>query len=131
MTKALISQRGCPGWSVPLLFANPRRQVFPRQGPYDHVAINKDFLSFKKLYIIQVNSIIDKYFLSKIKMYSTVKYIGMLKIYLYNSQILIVKMTKNNLTKIIILIIVSWNCHQRTLKIQVIVCRSVQKRHFC
>ena len=59
------------------------------------------FFSFKKLYITQVHSIIEKYFLSKIKMYSTVKYNGMLKIYLYNSQILIVKMTKNNLTKII------------------------------
>ena len=34
MTKALISMRGCAGWSAPLLFANPRRQVFSRRGPY-------------------------------------------------------------------------------------------------
>ena len=25
---ALIRLRGCAGWSAPLLFANPRRQVF-------------------------------------------------------------------------------------------------------
>ena len=25
--------RGCPGWSVPVLFANSRTQVFSRQGP--------------------------------------------------------------------------------------------------
>ena len=30
MTKALIRLRGCAGWSAPLLFANPRRQVFLR-----------------------------------------------------------------------------------------------------
>ena len=34
ITKALISLRGCPGWSAPLLFANPRRQVLSHQGPY-------------------------------------------------------------------------------------------------
>ena len=33
-TKALIRQRGCAGWSAPLLFGNPRRQVFSRRGPY-------------------------------------------------------------------------------------------------
>ena len=34
ITKALISLRGCAGWSPPLLFPNPRRQVFSRQSPY-------------------------------------------------------------------------------------------------
>ena len=33
IAKALISLRGCAGWSAPLLFANPRRQVFSRRGP--------------------------------------------------------------------------------------------------
>ena len=33
ITKALISLGGCTGWSAPLLFANPRRQVFSRHGP--------------------------------------------------------------------------------------------------
>ena len=28
LTKALISLRGCAGWSAPLLFADPRRQIF-------------------------------------------------------------------------------------------------------
>ena len=30
ITKALISLRGCAGWSAPVLFTTPRR----RQGPY-------------------------------------------------------------------------------------------------
>ena len=34
ITKALIRLRGCAGWSAPVLFAKPRRQVFSRQGPY-------------------------------------------------------------------------------------------------
>ena len=34
ITKALIRLHRCAGWSAPLLFANPRRQVFSRQGPY-------------------------------------------------------------------------------------------------
>ena len=34
ITKALIRLRGCAGWSAPYLFANQRRQVFWRRGPY-------------------------------------------------------------------------------------------------
>ena len=34
ITKALISLRGCAGWSEPVLLANPQRQVLSRQGPY-------------------------------------------------------------------------------------------------
>ena len=34
ITKALIRLHGCAGWSAPVLFANPRRQVFSRRGPY-------------------------------------------------------------------------------------------------
>ena len=34
ITKALIRLRWCAGWSAPVLFANPRRQVFSRRGPY-------------------------------------------------------------------------------------------------
>ena len=34
ITKALIRLRGCAGWSAPLLFANPRRQIFSRRGPF-------------------------------------------------------------------------------------------------
>ena len=30
-TKALISLRGCAGWSASLMFTNPRRQVFSRR----------------------------------------------------------------------------------------------------
>ena len=35
ITKALISLCGCAGWSAPLLFANLRRQVISRCGPYN------------------------------------------------------------------------------------------------
>ena len=38
ITKALISLRGCAGWSASLLFADPRRKVFSRRGPYYHDA---------------------------------------------------------------------------------------------
>ena len=34
ITKALIRLRGCAGWSVPVLFANARRPVFSRRGPF-------------------------------------------------------------------------------------------------
>ena len=34
ITKALIRLRGCAGWSAPVMFANPRRQVFSRRGPF-------------------------------------------------------------------------------------------------
>ena len=37
ITKALISLRECAGWSATLLFANPRRQVFSRRGPFGSV----------------------------------------------------------------------------------------------
>ena len=33
-TKALIRLRGCAGWSAPVLFATPRRQVFSRRCPF-------------------------------------------------------------------------------------------------
>ena len=33
ITKALIRLRRCAGWSAPVLFVNPRRHVFLRQGP--------------------------------------------------------------------------------------------------
>ena len=39
ITKALISLRGCAGWSAPVLFANTRRQGFPRRGPNDNGTI--------------------------------------------------------------------------------------------
>ena len=38
ITKGLIKLRGCAGWSVPVLFANPRRQFFSRRGPYDFIS---------------------------------------------------------------------------------------------
>ena len=39
ITKALIRLRECAGWFAPLLFANLRRQVFSRRGPYDNVMV--------------------------------------------------------------------------------------------
>ena len=37
ITKALIRLRRCAGWSAPLLFANPRRQVVSRRGLFDNM----------------------------------------------------------------------------------------------
>ena len=39
IAKALIRLRECAGWSVPVLFANTRRQVFSRRGPYGNLKI--------------------------------------------------------------------------------------------
>ena len=41
--KALVSLCGCAGWSVPLLFANLRRQVFSRQGPYGISQVHRKY----------------------------------------------------------------------------------------
>ena len=35
ITKVPIRLCICAGWSAPVLFANPRRQVFSRRGPYN------------------------------------------------------------------------------------------------
>ena len=40
ITKALTRLRGWAGWSAPLLFANHRRQVSSRRGPYS-IGINE------------------------------------------------------------------------------------------
>ena len=37
ITKVLIRLPGCAGWSRPVLFANPGRQVFLRQGPFTSI----------------------------------------------------------------------------------------------
>ena len=39
ITKALIRLCGCAGWSAPVLFPNPRRQVFSGRGPYDKTCL--------------------------------------------------------------------------------------------
>ena len=51
ITKALIRLRGCPGWSAPVLFANPRRQVFSRRGPNGNS--NKQRLNNKRINILE------------------------------------------------------------------------------
>ena len=40
ITQALISLRGCAGWSAPVLFANHRKRVFLRRGPYNRLSGN-------------------------------------------------------------------------------------------
>ena len=42
ITKALIRLRGCAGWSAPVLFAKPRRQVFSRRGPFKEWSVWKE-----------------------------------------------------------------------------------------
>ena len=48
--KALIRLHRCTGWSAPLLFTNPQRQIFLRQGPYLVIGNNtkSTFLHFSK-----------------------------------------------------------------------------------
>ena len=48
ITKALISLRGCAGWSAPVLFANSRRQVFLRQGPIIENGVDSDQMVSEK-----------------------------------------------------------------------------------
>ena len=47
---ALTSLRRCAGWSVPLLFPNPRRQVFSHRGPNHNqmAGLNVVFIDFDK-----------------------------------------------------------------------------------
>ena len=51
ITKALIRLRGCAGWSAPVLFANPGRQVFSRRGPNGNS--NKQRLNNKRINILE------------------------------------------------------------------------------
>ena len=51
ITKALISLRGCAGWSAPMLFANPRRQV--GRGPFYvklYPCLKQQFLQMVSIY---------------------------------------------------------------------------------
>ena len=52
ITKALIRLRGCAGWSAPVLFANPRRQVFLRRGPI--IIIIEEYILQTLLFVIRV-----------------------------------------------------------------------------
>ena len=45
ISKALIRLRGCAGWSAPVLFATPRRQVFSRQGPLYKLSVYNEMLN--------------------------------------------------------------------------------------
>ena len=49
--KALISLRGCAGWSAALLLANPRRQVLSRWGPN-----NAYYFSMKRFLVVKVHN---------------------------------------------------------------------------
>ena len=46
ITKTLIRLHGCAGWSAPVLFANPRRQVFSRRGPFQSDMFDCKYLNF-------------------------------------------------------------------------------------
>ena len=56
ITKTLIRLCGCAGWSAPLLFANPRRKVFSRLGPFENLVNHKIYsyaVSFKTMSILK------------------------------------------------------------------------------
>ena len=61
ITKALIRLRGCAGWSAPLLFANPRRQVFARQGPNE----NDQIITLQEYNIDQATGALIRIYLIK------------------------------------------------------------------
>ena len=52
ITKALIRLCGRAGWSAPVLFANPRRQVFSLQGPYDVASVAQSTFLLCQLYFV-------------------------------------------------------------------------------
>ena len=57
ITKVLIRMRGCAGWSAPVLFANPRWQVFSCRGPiYDRhtVCLQQKTFSYNDGYKAQL-----------------------------------------------------------------------------
>ena len=62
ITKALIRLRGCAGWSAPVMFANPRRQVFSPPGPYfNEIVLNfrqvvKEEMSYKDISFLFLSS---------------------------------------------------------------------------
>ena len=56
ITKALIRLPGCAGWSAHVLFANHRRQVFSRRGPYYLL------LEYKKVDWLETSSLHAGYF---------------------------------------------------------------------
>ena len=51
-TKALIRLCGCAGWFVPVLFANPRRQVFSRRGPCAHIPITAHWDCLSSVWVV-------------------------------------------------------------------------------
>ena len=55
ITKALIWLHGCAGWSVPVLFANPLRQVFLWGGPYYNEAFTKVVLCIFNTCVVSGN----------------------------------------------------------------------------
>ena len=60
ITKALIRKRGCTRWSAPVLFANPRRQVFSCHGPPNPSIYESSYLSEKNIPItLSISSFIS------------------------------------------------------------------------
>ena len=55
MTKALIRLRRCAGWSAPVLFANPGRQVSSRRGPFGYLL--KLVLMISRMVVVVQNGI--------------------------------------------------------------------------
>ena len=50
--KSADQLRGCTGWSAPLLFATPRRQVFSRRGPLIHLSYKCTTVDFQQCGIL-------------------------------------------------------------------------------
>ena len=55
ITKALIRLHGCAGWSAPVLFANPRRQVFSHRGPYRNAESDHSSQDYEWFEVLQTD----------------------------------------------------------------------------
>ena len=58
ITKALIRLCGCAGWSAPVLFANPRRQVFSHRGPYKGAILRWNYRKMTMKWSFSYNSFV-------------------------------------------------------------------------
>ena len=81
ITKALISLCGCAGWSAPVLFANSRRQVFSRRGPYRILYYQTNLPQYPHMYrLLPQKQILQS---SCSKKYRFFEYVIQIDIYIY------------------------------------------------
>ena len=97
----LISLQGCPGWSAPLLFANPQREVFSRRGPYLLSIVENTWTSLHNSILIEILSMIYLHyyfqqFFSHIKLFLYhISHIAWVKVFRIKPEFRILRLTFN------------------------------------